>query len=149
MTESPFGFAKPKDSPGFLLWQTTMEWQRRIKRALEPYGLSHGQFVILALLLWLKENEHVPTQALIAEWSKLDKMTVSKSLKKLSSAGFIWRHELPEDTRAKSVMLSTLGNDLVYKLAPIIEAIDDELFGGVSAEERQSLIHILGKLAKN
>ena len=37
MTNSPFGFDAPEDSPGFLLWQTTISWQRMIKQALELY----------------------------------------------------------------------------------------------------------------
>jgi len=41
-----------EDSPGLLLWQTTIFWQRMIKKALEPYGISHAQFVIMVILLW-------------------------------------------------------------------------------------------------
>lgn len=50
MSNLPFGFDKPEDSPGFLLWQTTMIWQRQIKKALEQYNVSHAQFVIIATL---------------------------------------------------------------------------------------------------
>ncbi len=53
---STFGFDKPEDSPGFLLWQTTITWQRLIKKALEFSGISHPQFVILAITLWF-ENQ--------------------------------------------------------------------------------------------
>jgi MarR family transcriptional regulator, organic hydroperoxide resistance regulator len=48
MSNLPFGFDRPEDSHGFLLWQTTMIWQRQIKQALEPYNISHAQFVIMA-----------------------------------------------------------------------------------------------------
>lgn len=54
MSDIPFGFAKPEDSPGFLLWQTTIIWQRRIKKALESHDISHAQFVIMAILLWFE-----------------------------------------------------------------------------------------------
>ncbi len=50
MTNPPFGFDAPEDSPGFLLWQTTISWQRMIKKALEPHDISHAQFVIMAIL---------------------------------------------------------------------------------------------------
>ncbi len=36
MTDSVFGFEQPEHSPGFLLWQTTITWQRLIKKALDP-----------------------------------------------------------------------------------------------------------------
>ena len=72
----PFGFDRPEDSPGFLLWQTTMIWQRQIKRVLEAYDVSHAQFVIMATLMWFEAHNYDTTQISIVNWSKLDKMTV-------------------------------------------------------------------------
>lgn len=119
----PFGFEKPEDSPGFLLWQTTITWQRHIKKALATYDITHPQFVIMALLLWLEAHRYDTTQTLIANWSKLDKMTVSTSLKKLVVRGYVHRMEHETDTRAKSVSLTSKGKDLARKLIPIVERI--------------------------
>ena len=47
-SKAVFGFESPDDSPGFLLWQVTNLWQRRIRAALEPLGLTHVQFVFVA-----------------------------------------------------------------------------------------------------
>ena len=103
MPDKAFGFEQPEDSPGFLLWQTTIMWQRLIKRALDPYQISHAQFVILAIVLWFQEIKEEITQVLIARQSKLDKMTVSKSLKILASLGLVkrckdeqWLEAIPE-----------------------------------------------------
>ena len=85
MSASAFGFKRPEDSPGLLLWQTTITWQRLIKNALIEYDISHPQFVIMAILLWFTEKGEDPTQIAIIRLSKLDKMTVSQSLKKLLS----------------------------------------------------------------
>lgn len=93
MSKLPFGFDKPEDSPGFLLWQTTMTWQRQIKKVLEDYRISHAQFVIMATLLWFESHHYDTTQSLISQKTKLDKMTVSISLKKLVSRGYIVRKE--------------------------------------------------------
>lgn len=147
MSKSPFGFEKPEDSPGFLLWQTTITWQRLIKKALEPYDIAHAQFVILAILLWLEEHHYETTQALIVNWSKLDKMTVSKSLKKLANRRLVSRTEHEIDTRAKSVSLTDEGKTLVCKLIPIVEKIDAEFFGMVQENDQKRLIQILSKLA--
>src|SRR5687768_10493839 len=103
MSNLPFGFDKPKDSPGFLLWQITMVWQRKIKKALESYDISHAQFVIMATLMWFEAHHYDTTQVLIVNWSKLDKMTVSKSLKKLVTLEYVNRLEHATDTRAKRV----------------------------------------------
>lgn len=143
MVKSAFGFDKPEDSPGFLLWQTTVTWQRLIKKALDPHHISHAQFVVLAITLWFEQLHQVPTQILIAQLSKLDKMTVSKSLKKLSDEGFVKRAEHEKDIRAKSVCLTKKGKAMALKLVPIVEKIDETFF---SAVNQRSLIHMLIKL---
>ena len=146
MTKLPFGFDQPEDSAGFLLWQVTMVWQRKIKKALEEHDIAHAQFVIMATLLWFEAHHYDTTQISIVNWSKLDKMTVSKSLKKLASLGLVNRIEHETDTRAKSVSLTNKGKKLVYKLVPIVEKIDGEFFANVSVPEQQSLIQVLKKL---
>lgn len=147
MTNLPFGFDTPEDSPGFLLWQTTMIWQRQIKRALEIYDISHAQFVIMATLMWFGAHEYETTQGLIVSQTKLDKMTVSKSLKKLVILGLVTRIEHSKDTRAKIVSLTAQGGEMVRILVPIIEGIDAKFFSSAKSEEKQ-FITILGKLIK-
>ncbi len=148
MIDLPFGFDKPEDSPGFLLWQTTMVWQRLIKKALEAHDISHAQFVIMATLLWFEAHHYDTTQILIVKWSKLDKMTVSKSLKKLVIQGWVNRIEHQTDTRAKTVLLTKKGKALVHKLVPIVENIDNHFFGKTSQNEQKNLMQILKKLTE-
>lgn len=149
MTNSVFGFDQPEDSPGFLLWQTTITWQRLIKKALESYSISHTQFVILAITMWFESKSHEISQSLIIRQSKLDKMTVSKALKKLVEEGYVKRIEHKEDTRAKSILLTKKGRGLVSKLIPIVEKIDEDFFGVVKKTERLSLINVLNNLVSN
>lgn len=145
----PFGFTRAEDSPGFLLWQVTTMWQRRIKDALNAYNISHAQFVIMAIIRWFEKTEQIPTQVLIADFSKLDKMTISKSLKKLSVDGYILRATLKEDTRAKCSWLTKEGRDLVANLVPMVEKIDEEFFGVLENDEQQKLLDSFQKLKKN
>lgn len=146
MVKQVFGFDEPQDSPGFLLWQTTMTWQRLIKKALDPYNISHAQFVILAITLWFDSKNQEVTQNLIIRQSKLDKMTVSKALKKLAEEGKIKRTENKEDTRVKSVMLTKKGKDLITKLVPIVETIDENFFGIVNKTNQLLLINVLNNI---
>lgn len=143
---SAFGFDQPEDSPGFLLWQTTVIWQRLIKKALDFSGIAHAQFVILAITLWFENQGKEVSQALIVRQSKLDKMTVSQSLKKLITAGYIQRHEHPEDTRMKTVCLTNKGKALALKLIPIVESVDTEFFNIISRNDQKILISLLNDL---
>lgn len=146
MQNPPFGFEEPEDSPGFLLWQTTMIWQRLIKKALEPYDISHAQFVILANLLWWHGKNEEVTQVMIIGMSKLDKMTVSKSLKKLALLGLVERKEHSTDTRAKTVALTYAGASLAKKLVPIVEGVDEHFFKKLTGKTENDLIVALRML---
>jgi len=120
VTKSSFYYSTPKESPGFLLWQTTVTWQRQIKKVLEPFSLTHPEFVILAVLLWLEEQKQTPIQSTLVEKTKLDKMTVSKILKKFVSEGLVERQEHEKDTRAKCVILTIKGKPLIEEALPAV-----------------------------
>jgi len=140
MNNTPFGFDAPEESPGFLLWQVTMSWQRLIKKELELYGISHSQFVIMAILLWFSKKNVELTQVDLIKMSNLDKMTISKSLKKLVSIGLVTRYENLEDTRAKNAKLTKKGEKLASILVPIVEGVDKKFFGKLTLPEPPILI---------
>jgi MarR family transcriptional regulator, organic hydroperoxide resistance regulator len=145
---SPFRVDKAEDSMGFLLWQTNVIWQRLIKQELEEYAISHSQFVIMASLMWFELHHIATTQITIIKWTKLDKMTVSKSLKTLVQSDLVKRVEHKTDTRAKSVSLTKSGKSLIIKLIPIVEKIDEKFFAKITSDEQQSFIKILRKLTR-
>ena len=103
----------PEEEPGFLLWKTTITWKSIVKKVLEPYKITHPQFVILALLLWFYSKRTIATQIHLVRMSKLDKMTVSKSLKDLAQKSLVQRIENLDDSRAKTVYLTSSGISLI------------------------------------
>ena len=50
---SPFSVEEANDSSGFLLWQVTALWQRRVAEALRPHELTQVQYALLSSLHWL------------------------------------------------------------------------------------------------
>lgn len=140
MSKSTFGFDRAEQSLGFLLWQTTALWQRLIKKILEPHKLTHPQFVVLAILLWFREHGQEVNQMTIAQWSKLDRMAVSKALKKLEIDSYVARSEHSTDPRAKSVQLTENGLIKITKLVPRIEAVDSLFFSKLSIAKQNRLI---------
>jgi len=79
--------------------------------------------------------------------SKLDKMTVSKSVKRLVCTGLVARGKSQEDARAKCVWLIELGQTLASKLVPVVEAVDADFFAQLPKKERQDLLIALRRLA--
>jgi len=123
-----FHFKKPEDSPGYLLGQLTMLWQRKQKRVLDPLDLTHTQFVLLCALAWLARESDMVTQADIANQGNADRMMVSKVLRTLEEKKFITRHEHPTDTRAKTIKLTPDGEIVLQKAIICVEAADLDFF---------------------
>ena len=119
MKRTDFSFDRPEESSGFLLWQVTNLWQREIKKALEDYGLTHSQYVLLASIHWLTIHKQEVTQIVLSAHTKIDPMTTSTVLKTLQKKGLIQRQEHLTDTRAKTVGLTDDGkNVLLAVFAP-------------------------------
>ena len=100
----------------------------------------------MVLLLWLEAHKYDTTQVLIASWSKLDKMTISKSLKKLALQELVQRSEHGVDTRAKTVYLTDKGRTLMHKLVLIVEGVDSKFFGKIHANDQVLLMKVLKQL---
>lgn len=128
MSKIEFHFKSPSDSPGYLLGQLTMLWQRKQKKVLDPLDLTQTQFVLLAALGWLSKKHDIVTQIDIANQSNADRMMVSKVLRTLAEKGFITRQEHETDTRAKSIKLTTKGSLVLQKAIVEIENADLDFF---------------------
>lgn len=129
-----FHFKSPSDSPGYLLGQVTMLWQRKQKRVLDPLDLTQTQFVLLAALAWLSKKNDAVTQVDIANQSNADRMMVSKVLRTLEEKGFITRQEHESDTRAKTIRLTPSGGLVLQKALVEIENADLEFFATLGTE---------------
>ena len=129
--EIEFHFKSPNDSPGYLLGQLTMLWQRKQKKVLDPLDLTSTQFVLLAALGWLSKKSNAVTQVDIANQSNADRMMVSKVLRTLEEKGFITRREHETDTRAKTIRLTANGEIVLQKAIIEIENADMIFFAAL------------------
>jgi DNA-binding MarR family transcriptional regulator len=126
--EIDFHFKSPDESPGYLLGQLTLLWQRKQKKVLDPLDLTQTQFVLLAALGWLSKKNKAVTQVDIAKQSNADRMMVSKVLRTLQDKGFITRQEHGTDTRAKIIRLTPNGETVLQNAIIAIENADLDFF---------------------
>jgi DNA-binding MarR family transcriptional regulator len=129
---SPFRHEQADDSPGFLLWKVTALWQARIAVTLGPLGLTQTQYAILASLRWFEECGERPTQRHLVEHARLDKMTLSKAIRKLEDAGLVSRHACRHDGRATEVRFTARGRRTVEKAVVSVEEADDLFFAALN-----------------
>jgi len=146
--DNTFSVEKAEESTGFLLWQVTNLWQREIKKALEQYGITHSQFVLLASIHWLTLHKQEVTQVVLSNHTKIDPMTTSTVLRTLQQKQFIQRQEHLSDTRAKTVSLTEEGKEVIKKAIVTIEQFDKEFFsllGNKTTELNGNLLALLGQ----
>ena len=132
----PTRLAGPAESPGFLLWKISNAWQRRQRMALQPYGLTHSQFVVLATATWFGA-EDILTQARISQLSGIDPMTTSQVLRALEAASLIERVDHPRDPRAKAITVTRAGRDLARKAIVVVEDTDTAFFEPLAADTKR------------
>ena len=145
--DNPFSVKKAEDSSGFLLWQVTSLWQREIRKTLEPFGLTHSQFVLLTSTYWLSMINEEVTQVRLSSHTKIDAMTTSTVLRTLQKKGLIKRQEHATDTRAKVITITPKGEDLVKPAVKAIERFDKSFFsllGSQTADFNKKLLRLLG-----
>lgn len=147
-TENTFAVEKTEDSPGFLLWQVTNLWQREIRKTLEPLGLTHSQFVLMATIHWLSLHKQDVTQVLLSTSTKIDPMTTSTVLRTLQAKGFLERQEHLTDTRAKTITLTGSGIKVIKQAVKKVEAFDQSFFSALgvgTSSFNQQLLTLLSQ----
>ncbi|WP_427894624.1 MarR family winged helix-turn-helix transcriptional regulator [Kribbella sp. GL6] len=138
---------EPQESPGLLLWRTTLSWQRLMTSTLKPLGLTHVQFVLLASTWWLN---HVagesPTQRRIADHANTDPMMTSQVLRTLTTKGFLTRNPDPTDSRAIRVTVTPVGAALAERAVKLVEQADNTFFAPVPDHKALlAALHTLGE----
>lgn len=137
MAETPFRH-DAEASPGFLLWQLTSRWQARIATALQRFGLTQTQHAILASLRWLEEHGGPPTQSRLAEQAQIEKMTLSKAIRRLEEDGLVARLASARDARATEVALTASGTALTGEAIRAVEEADEAFFAALDGPARQA-----------
>ncbi|RZS89567.1 MarR family transcriptional regulator [Motilibacter rhizosphaerae] len=122
------------DSPGFLLWRATLRWQRTMAATLQPLGLTHVQFVLLASSWWLGEHGGPPHQRALAAHASTDVMMTSSVVRALEARGLVRRTPDPQDSRAKRVTVTEEGAALARQAMQAVEAADAAFFAAAQQE---------------
>ncbi len=140
-------FDHADDSAGFLFWQASVLWRRKVENTLRPFDLTHIQFVLLASIGYLTKHTPWITQNELAIHTHCDVTMTSQVLRLLEKKGHIFRFTKPGDERAKHPKLTPKGTQLLKKVLPEVEKTD-ALFFGKLEKDQKNFIHMLKQLRK-
>jgi DNA-binding MarR family transcriptional regulator len=134
-----------KGSPSAYMIKILHLWQRKIREMLVEFDLTLTQGTMLASLTILTRGGKHVTQADLATFLKADKMMVSEVLRTLEKKGYVIRQDHPTDRRAKSLVVTGKGREIVDCAMNEIVAFDRQFFSTID-DEQEDLIRILKKL---
>src|SRR5215469_10107437 len=76
---------------GYRLWRVHYLWKREIERRLRAVGLTRMQFLLLVATLFLITKGEAPSQIRLSNFTLVEKMKVSKTLRLLEGRGYLSR----------------------------------------------------------
>jgi DNA-binding MarR family transcriptional regulator len=106
------------------------------------FGLKIAEWRIIAILA---ENTQMMPQAL-SEATRMDKISVSRAAAAMVERGLISAQDNPGDGRSHFLQLTLEGRALYEEIAPVALAMEAELFGALSPQERISLDNLLRRV---
>ncbi|WP_293227004.1 MarR family winged helix-turn-helix transcriptional regulator [Moritella sp.] len=133
----------PTASIGLQFWNLYTKWNTAIAVNLKPLGLNHTQFVILAATLWCEKEQTSPSQAKISALTSIDKMTLSKALKRLVENKLVIKSKALNDSRSFVLKLSETGKDLTLQAISVVEKIDDKVFGSLGTAKKEKFLSLI------
>ena len=122
----------------------------RITRAFESriearYGISVAEWRVL---LSLFGTSGLTAKEIHEQWA-MDKMTVSRAVRRLEEDGWVKRHRHPEDGRSFVLVATPRGVRLVKKILPTADARYREVLSCLTGRERKALERTLVKLLRH
>jgi DNA-binding MarR family transcriptional regulator len=133
------------DELGYLLVEVSKLHRAHAHAALEDQGLYRGQNFVLTALA---EQEGL-AQTELAEKLLVTPPTISNSLERMETAGWIERRPDPEDRRISRVYLTKAGRTLQESVASLWHDLEQQTFGGLTSQQRHSLWQILLQIREN
>lgn len=125
-----------EESMGLAFMRVYSKWHDEIQKRLRKTGVTHPQFVILAALGYLSQSHDEVTQTMIGHMAEIDVMSVSQILTLLEKRDCIERHAHSKDTRANSVVLTSVGRETMEAALLIVEEVDAMFFGSLGKREK-------------
>ncbi len=113
------------------------------ERLFRRHGLSGSTFNILMIL---RGAASPMAPFAIGERIVVTRATVTGLLDSLESKRLIRRDPDPADGRRLLISLTKSGSELVESLMPDVFALQQVIFAGLSADEKETLIALLGKV---
>ena len=116
-----------------------------LRQEMTGLGLTPPKMRALAVLSVI---DALPISEL-AVYAVVEQSTLSRALEQLTSDGLVRRDPDPNDSRVTRIGITESGRAALDQLWPSMARSYNQMFRGISAEERQAFVNTLQKVLKN
>ncbi|WP_433532625.1 MarR family winged helix-turn-helix transcriptional regulator [Micromonospora sp. CA-263727] len=128
--------------PSWLISQLAVHVRRLVTDGSAAAGARGYHYRILAAL-----HEFGPaSQAQLGRRCRIDRSDVVAAVNELVEQGFVDRTPDPEHGRRNRVTLTRSGLQQLRRMDGVLDQVQDELLAPLSAEDRQTLTRLLGRV---
>ncbi len=114
-------------------------------KRLRHLGIGGGQFGFM-MTLYRKDGI---SQRNLSETLKLDKTTITRSIRPLLENGYIVRKRDPEDRREYKILLTKKGHSIREELIETRKELESELLEDFSQDEKDQLMELMRRMTEN
>jgi DNA-binding MarR family transcriptional regulator len=139
MATSPSADVEVAEFAGQLFFRLWRASHTRIAEALESVGLTPALFGLLNVL---GAREGAIQQELGSAMG-IDRSTMVLLIDELEAAGLAKRRPHPKDRRAREVAITPKGRRVLEQGRRMARRVEDEVLGGLNANERRELLELL------
>ena len=131
---------------GWLMSRASHAIGAALMESLAPLGLNLRDYTVL-IAAERAAIEGVPqTQLALAQSGRLDKSTMVVAVDALEEEGLVERRPDPKDRRARIVVPTDAGRELLARAEGVVLGVEDDVLADLSAEELRVLRGLLTRL---
>ncbi|MGW1772290.1 MarR family winged helix-turn-helix transcriptional regulator [Streptomyces sp. NPDC002104] len=135
--------ARNEPDLSFLLDHTSHVLRTRMAAALDQVGLTARMHCVLVHALGEER-----TQIQLAEIGGMDKTTMVVTVDALEKAGLAERRQSSTDRRARVIVVTDKGADLVKESSRIVDQVHADALGSLADTDREAVLRVLNLLVK-
>ena len=140
------GFPNPREKLGYLFWQINMQWVRRVNQLVSEFDMTHTQLITLEATHWTSTKKEEVIQQDLVDAIKIDRMLVSKMVKKNVEAGLLLKKSSEKDSRVNVLEVTKAGLEKIMEVYPVMLRAEQEIYSSLGDKKETITNELQGML---
>lgn len=128
---------------GWLMSRASHALGAALMEGLAPLGLNLRDYTVLIAAERAAIEGRPRPQLALSQAARLDKSTMVVAVDALEEEGLVERRPDPKDRRARIVVPTDAGRELLARAEEVVLSVEDAVLADLNAEERQALRNLL------